>query len=350
MNYQQIQRDLFKAHENFLKLERGLSPNSIEAYVRDVDKLHRFADDLGKSVLNITYDDLQQFVAQLRDIGIHPRSQARIISGIKSFYHYLVLENYLDADPTEFLESPKIGMRLPEVLSVDEINAILASIDLSKPEGHRNRAMLEVLYSCGLRVSELVNLRYSDVYRREQFIRVWGKGSKQRLVPLAADEMQEVLSVYQWMRRKITQPDFGFTREIVRCYMQVLVHNGYQWLARHHREQPDAERPQNRPQELFERFLALVQKHYAEERSIRFYADRLCLTPKYLSNAVHRVSGRHAGEWIKDYVLLEAKALLKSRQYTVQQVSEMLNFPNTSFFGKFFKKAVGCTPRTYMLG
>ena len=144
MNYQQIQRDLFKAHENFLKLERGLSPNSIEAYVRDVDKLHRFADDLGKSVLDITYDDLQQFVAQLRDIGIHPRSQARIISGIKSFYHYLVLENYLDADPTEFLESPKIGMRLPEVLSVDEINAILASIDLSKPEGHRNRAMLEV--------------------------------------------------------------------------------------------------------------------------------------------------------------------------------------------------------------
>lgn len=191
---------------------------------------------------------------------------------------------------------------------------------------------------------------YTDGARSVQSMRFLKYLTKQRLVPLAPDEMQEVLSVYQWMRRKIAQPDFGFTREIVRCYMQVLVHNGYQWLARHHREQPDAERPQNRPQELFERFLALVQKHYAEERSIRFYADRLCLTPKYLSNAVHRVSGRHAGEWIKDYVLLEAKALLKSRQYTVQQVSEMLNFPNTSFFGKFFKKAVGCTPRTYMLG
>lgn len=208
MNYQQIQRDLFKAHENFLKLERGLSPNSIEAYVRDVDKLHRFADDLGKSVLDITYDDLQQFVAQLRDIGIHPRSQARIISGIKSFYHYLVLENYLDADPTEFLESPKIGMRLPEVLSVDEINAILASIDLSKPEGHRNRAMLEVLYSCGLRVSELVNLRYSDVYPKEQFIRVWGKGSKQRLVPISKTALREI-RLYLPDREAIT-PKPGF--------------------------------------------------------------------------------------------------------------------------------------------
>lgn len=208
MNYQQKQRDLFKAHENFLKLERGLSPNSIEAYVRDVDKLHRFADDLGKSVLDITYDDLQQFVAQLRDIGIHPRSQARIISGIKSFYHYLVLENYLDADPTEFLESPKIGMRLPEVLSVDEINAILASIDLSKPEGHRNRAMLEVLYSCGLRVSELVNLRYSDVYPKEQFIRVWGKGSKQRLVPISETALHEI-KLYLTDREAIT-PKPGF--------------------------------------------------------------------------------------------------------------------------------------------
>ena len=130
--------------------------------------------------------------------------------------------------------------------------------------------------------------------------------------------------------------------------MQVLVYNGYQWLTQYTQKQKD-QKPESRPQELFERFLALVQKHYTEERSIRFYADKLCLTPKYLSNAVHRVSGRHAGEWIKDYVLLEAKALLKSRQYTVQQVSEMLNFPNTSFFGKFFKKAVGCTPRTYML-
>ena len=127
---------------------------------------------------------------------------------------------------------------------------------------------------------------YTDGARSVQSMRFLKYLTKQRLVPLAADEMQEVLSVYQWMRRKITQPDFGFTREIVRCYMLVLVHNGYQWLARHHREQPDAERPQNRPQELFERFLALVQKHYAEERSIRFYADRLCLTPKYLSNAV----------------------------------------------------------------
>lgn len=208
---------------------------------------------------------------------------------------------------------------------------------------------LSVGPECQVALIAFTDNNYMDGDRSSQSLLLLKYLMKERTLSLTSTEQEEMLSVYQWMRRKIEQPDFGFTRGILRSYMQVLVYLGYQWLARHHREQPDAERPQNRPQELFERFLALVQKHYAEERSIRFYADRLCLTPKYLSNAVHRVSGRHAGEWIKDYVLLEAKALLKSRQYTVQQVSEMLNFPNTSFFGKFFKKAVGCTPRTYML-
>ena len=190
---------------------------------------------------------------------------------------------------------------------------------------------------------------YTEGGRTAQSMRFLQYLTRQRLLSLTPDELQEVLSVYRLMRRKIVQPDYGFTREILRCYMQVLQYNGYQWLARRQEEQPEKQGPHSRPQELFERFLTLVQQHYAEERSIRYYANRLCLTPKYLSNAVQRASGRHAGEWIKAYVLLEAKALLKSRKYTVQQVSELLNFPNTSFFGKFFKKEVGCTPRTYML-
>ena len=141
---------------------------------------------------DVTYDDLQQFVARLHDIGIHPRSQARIISGIKSFYRFLFLDDYITTDPTELLESPKIGLKLPEVLTVNEINSILDTIDLTLPEGQRNRAMLEVLYSCGLRVSELVSLRFTDVYFDEGFIKVEGKGSKQRLVPISETAIKEI--------------------------------------------------------------------------------------------------------------------------------------------------------------
>jgi integrase/recombinase XerD len=135
---------------------------------------------------------LQQFISQLHDIGIHPRSQARILSGIKSFYHFLLIDEYITSDPTELLEAPKIGLKLPEVLSINEINRLLDSIDLSKAEGQRNRAMLEVLYSCGLRVSELINLRFPDVYFNEGFIRVEGKGSKQRLVPISDIALKEI--------------------------------------------------------------------------------------------------------------------------------------------------------------
>lgn len=185
-------RDLFKDYTVYLKLERGFSGNTVDAYLRDLGKLRSFAADSGKSVLDISYDDLQQFVARLHDIGIHPSSQARIISGIKSFYEFLLLEGYLKSAPTELLEAPKIGRKLPDVLSVGEIDAILGSIDLSKPEGHRNRAMLEVLYSCGLRVSELINLRYSEIYPDEGFVRVLGKGNKQRLVPISETAIHEI--------------------------------------------------------------------------------------------------------------------------------------------------------------
>lgn len=185
-------KDIISKYHTYLRLEKSLSANSIEAYLSDVDKLVRFLSSEGLKVEEVTYDDLQQFVAQLRDVGIHPRSQARIISGIKSFYRFLLLDGYITTDPTELLESPKIGLKLPEVLTVGEIDNILGTIDLSLPEGQRNRAMLEVLYSCGLRVSELTSLRYSDVYFEEGFIKVEGKGSKQRLVPISGSALKEI--------------------------------------------------------------------------------------------------------------------------------------------------------------
>ena len=185
-------KDIIGKYKTWLRLEKSLSANSIEAYLTDLDKLTRFIESEEKDYTDITYQDLQQFVAQLRDIGIHPRSQARIISGIKSFYRFMLLDEYITVDPTELLESPKIGLKLPEVLTVNEINDILDSIDLSLPEGQRNRAMLEVLYSCGLRVSELTTLRYSDVYFDEGFIKVEGKGSKQRLVPISDTAIREI--------------------------------------------------------------------------------------------------------------------------------------------------------------
>jgi integrase/recombinase XerD len=174
-----------KNYTTYLRLEQSLSANTIEAYLEDVGKLSRFLIAENKSVLDVELNDLHQFVAQLHDVGICARSQARIISGLKSFYKFLVLEDYLDASPCELLESPKIGMKIPEVLTTTEIDLMLAQLDLSKPEGQRNLTMLEMLYSCGLRVSELVNLQISDLYLDESFVRITGKGNKQRLVPLS---------------------------------------------------------------------------------------------------------------------------------------------------------------------
>ncbi|CAK7062957.1 site-specific tyrosine recombinase XerD [Parabacteroides sp. APC149_11_2_Y6] len=185
-------KDIINRYNTYLRLEKALSANSIDAYLTDLDKLIRFVESEGLKFDEVSYENLQQFVAQLHDVGIHPRSQARIISGIKSFYRFLFLDGYITVDPTELLETPKIGLKLPEVLSVNEINDILDSIDLSVPEGHRNRAMLEVLYSCGLRVSELINLRFTDIYIDEGFIKVEGKGGKQRLVPISDIAIREI--------------------------------------------------------------------------------------------------------------------------------------------------------------
>ncbi len=189
-------QSVVKKYITYLRLEKSLSPNSIEAYLDDLNKLARFVESEEKTVMDITLDDLHQFVAQLRDIGICPRSQARIISGIKSFYNFLLLDGFIESTPCELLESPRIGLKIPDVLSLEEIDAVISQIDLSKPEGQRNRAILEVLYSCGLRVSELTSLRISDIYTEDLFIRVSGKGNKQRLVPISEVALHEISLYY----------------------------------------------------------------------------------------------------------------------------------------------------------
>jgi len=180
-----------KKYSAFLKLEKSLSPNSVSAYLSDLQKLMDYIGDT-KSIITLKSTDLEDFICQLRDLGIHARSQARILSGIKSFYKFLILEDYIQEDPTELMDSPSLGKHLPEVLNLQEIDAILNGIDLSVKEGQRNKAMLETLYSCGLRVSELVQLKLSQCYFQEEYIMVEGKGSKQRLIPISPKAIREI--------------------------------------------------------------------------------------------------------------------------------------------------------------
>ena len=183
---------IIRKYQQYLKLEKALSANTLDAYLTDLDKLLCFLKTENIDMLAVTLDDLQRFAAGLHDIGIHPRSQARIMSGIKSFFHFLVIADYRENDPSELLEGPKIGFKLPEVLTVEEIDTIISTVDMSKKEGQRNRAILETLYSCGLRVSELCNLKLSELYFEEGFIKVEGKGSKQRLVPISPRAIKEI--------------------------------------------------------------------------------------------------------------------------------------------------------------
>jgi integrase/recombinase XerD len=178
--------------ENYLKLERSLSDNSIQAYVRDVEKLMQFVEMTHKGIspFQVTSKHLQGFMQFVNELGMSAYSQARILSGVKAFYKYLLFEELIENDPTALIEGPKIGRKLPDVLSYEEIVALLEAIDLSKPEGGRNRAMLEILYSSGLRVSELVELKLINVYFDLGFLRVIGKGNKERLVPMGKDAMR----------------------------------------------------------------------------------------------------------------------------------------------------------------
>ncbi len=188
------QKDIIRAYQRYLKLQRGFSVHTLEAYERDLQKLLDYLKAMDKHVLDVQLEDLQHFAASLHDIGIGARSQCRILSGVRSFYRFLQLDGYLDDDPSELLESPVLGEHLPEVLSTAEVDALEASIDLSKWEGHRNRAIIEVLFSCGLRVSELVNLKLSNLYLDDRYVRVFGKGSKERLVPISPKAISEL----QW--------------------------------------------------------------------------------------------------------------------------------------------------------
>lgn len=187
-----VSQEMVKRYVRYLKLQRNLSGNTLDAYQRDLRKLLDYLEAEGKDPREVELEDLQHFSAGLHDIGIHARSQCRILSGVRSFFRFMLLDGYREDDPTELLESPQIGEHLPEVLSTQEIDILEASIDLSKWEGHRNRAIIEVLFSCGLRVSELVSLKLSSLYLEEEFIRVLGKGSKERLVPISKKAIQEL--------------------------------------------------------------------------------------------------------------------------------------------------------------
>lgn len=176
----------------YLQLEKSLRPVTVESYLSDISKLAAFLGNGDDVLLSATIDDLREFLSSLSDVGICARSQARILSSLRSFYGFLRLDGFISDDPTELLVSPKIGMHLPDVLTLQEIDDIINAIDLSKGEGQRNRAMIEVLYSCGLRVSELCALRMSDLYLSERFVRVTGKGGKQRLVPLSERAVAEI--------------------------------------------------------------------------------------------------------------------------------------------------------------
>ena len=206
-------KDIVSRYRRYLKLEKGYSVNTLDAYMRDVDKLLRYLAVEQVDVLDVKLEDLEHFAAFISDLGIGPRSLARILSGVRQFYRFLVVDGYLEVDPTELLESPKQPDHLPEVLSTAEVDLLEQAIDLSKWEGHRNRAIIEVLFSCGLRVSELTNLKLSNLYIEEQYIRVMGKGSKERLVPIsprALDELNYWFADRNVMKIKPGEEDYVF--------------------------------------------------------------------------------------------------------------------------------------------
>ena len=206
-------KDIVSRYRRYLKLEKGYSVNTLDAYMRDLDKLVRYLAAEQVHVTEVKLEQLEHFAASISDLGIGPRSLARILSGVRQFYRFLVLDGYMEDDPIELLESPKQPNHLPEVLSTAEVDLLEQAIDLSKWEGHRNRAIIEVLFSCGLRVSELINLKLSNLYVDEQFIRVMGKGSKERLVPISPRALEELnywFSMRNEMSIKPGEEDYVF--------------------------------------------------------------------------------------------------------------------------------------------
>ena len=203
-----------KEFKYYLKVERSLADNSVNAYIRDIRKLADFCSKIKINELNISVNEIREFISDLNSKNISARSQARIISGIKAFFKYLIIEDYITNDPTMLIENPKIGLKLPVVLGVDEIELIISSIDLSNKQGERNRAILETLYSCGLRVTELINLKISNINFKEGYIKVIGKGDKERLTPIGSNALKYITIYVNEVRihQKISknQEDFVF--------------------------------------------------------------------------------------------------------------------------------------------
>lgn len=204
---------LIRRYIRYLKLERNYSPNTIDAYRHDLDLLLNHLSEQGLTPIDVKLDDLQRFAAWIHERGIGPKSQARILSGVRTFYHYLVVDGYLEVDPTELLESPHLPKHLPEYLTTEEVDRLEAAVDLTSAEGHRNRAIIEVFFSCGLRVSELVELKLSNLFLNERFMRVVGKGGKERLVPIsqrAVGELELWFDDRRQMRIKPGEDDYVF--------------------------------------------------------------------------------------------------------------------------------------------
>lgn len=227
--------EFIKNYMRYLKLERNYSQNTLEAYQHDLTFLMDYAEQNNVSLLEMKLENLESFSASLHDRGISARSQARILSGVRSFYRYLVLDDYIKDDPTELLPSPQIGQHLPEYLTVEEVDMLEGAIDLSKWEGQRNKAIIETLFSCGLRVSELVNLKISDVFEEEGFIRVVGKGNKERLVPISGKALQEIHYWYMdrnQMKIKPGEEDYLFLNRrgahLTRIMILIMIKNAAQ--------------------------------------------------------------------------------------------------------------------------
>ncbi|MCU6771530.1 Tyrosine recombinase XerD [uncultured Bacteroides sp.] len=226
MNKQEVNGQIIIKYRQYLRLEKSLSDNTVMAYTNDLDKLLHYLEEEKINILDVSLEDLEHFSAGLRDIGISPRSQARILSGIRTFFHFLLIEDYIRQDPSELLESPQIGKHLPDILSVEEIDNLISAIDRSTREGQRNCAILETLYSCGLRVSELCNLKISDLYLNDGFIRVEGKGSKQRLVPISPRAIEEIKNYFITRNEGLIKPgyeDFLFISKFGKNISRIMV-------------------------------------------------------------------------------------------------------------------------------
>ena len=226
MNKQEVNGQIIIKYRQYLRLEKSLSDNTVMAYTNDLYKLLYYLEEEKINILDVSLEDLEHFSAGLRDIGISPRSQARILSGIRTFFHFLLIEDYIRQDPSELLESPQIGKHLPDILSVEEIDSLISAIDRSTREGQRNCAILETLYSCGLRVSELCNLKISDLYLNDGLIKVEGNGSMQRLVPISPRAIEEIKNYFITRNEGLIKPgyeDFLFISKFGKNISRIMV-------------------------------------------------------------------------------------------------------------------------------